>query len=211
MQTTCFFGKKGGKLKLLVVGIAASAGGLQAILELLEYASCHESMCFVILTHLARFQETRLPKILGRFKHLKTKRIYTGLALQSCYIYVLPENAYATLDNDVFILNKRPSSGPNNCADVFFESLARSMQQHAIGVVLSGSSVGADGSKGVKSISRSGGKCYAQDPDTALRRAMPELAIKTECIDKILTPGEIGRELSLLSWVEANSQSLLRV
>ena len=192
---------------LLVVGIAASAGGLPAILELFEKASCHKSMCFVLVTHLQRFRKSELAVILQRFSNLQAVEIEPGMELESCYIYVLPQNKYAELSMGKFLLIDRPPNGPNNCANVLFASLALEKRKNSIGVVLSGAAVGADGRDGIIAIKTAGGKTFAQDPQTAAFQSMPELSIETGYVDQVMSPYEIGEELSLLSWQESIATS----
>ena len=130
---------------LFVVGIASSAGGLSPMIELLENASCHKNMCFVIVSHIDRFRESAIAKIVKQVSRLSTQVIVDGLELEHCGIYVIPPNQYVYLEGHRFRLMVRPTGGPNNCADFFFESLAKNFGANAIGVVLSGAAVGADG------------------------------------------------------------------
>ena len=185
---------------LFVVGIASSAGGLSPMIELLENASCHKNMCFVIVSHIDRFRESAIAKIVKQVSRLSTQVIVDGLELEHCGIYVIPPNQYVYLEGLRFRLMVRPTGGPNNCADFFFESLAKNFGANAIGVVLSGAAVGADGSKGIEAIKRVGGHTYAQDPQLAEFEDMPKLAIQTGSIDSVMTASQIGHELSLVSW-----------
>jgi two-component system CheB/CheR fusion protein len=191
--------------QILIAAIGASAGGLSAMTDLLEVASCHQSMCFVIVSHLPRFRETDLPKILSRITNLEGIEITDGLKLESCKVYTIPPNKYARLIDGKFVLESRPPDGPNQSADIFFESLSRCCGVNSIGVILSGAGVGQDGAKGVCAIRRAGGQTYVQSPEEALFADMPRAAIQTGCVDSILDAKLIGRELSLLSWVEGST------
>ncbi len=88
----------------------------------------------------------------------------------------------------------------NYAANILFKSLAESYKGNAIGVVLSGAAVGADGSDGIRYIKKNGGHTYAQEPTTATFPDMPELAIATGCVDVIRDPKSIGHDLTLVSW-----------
>lgn len=173
------------------------------MIDLLRVASCHRSMCFVVVSHVARFRETELPRILGRVSNLEALSISAGLVPKSCVLYTIPPNSYVTLENGRFAVQSRPDRGPNQSADVFFESLSRCCGTNSIGIILSGSRVGEDGSKGIAAIKKAGGHTYAQLPSEASFPDMPLAAIQTGFVDQVLTAEEIGRELSLLSWVEA--------
>lgn len=186
--------------QLFVVGIAASAGGLEPMMELVKNAVCHGSMTFVVVSHVARYQRSALSKILDRISELRTLEIEDGMSILNCHLYTIPPNRYVTIEGSKFKLSHRPEGTPNNSADTFLESLASTYGSNAIGVVLSGASVGADGSAGVCAIKQVGGHTYAQDPATAEFSDMPELAIETGCIDSTMSPAQIGEELALVAW-----------
>jgi two-component system CheB/CheR fusion protein len=186
--------------QLLLVGIASSAGGLTPMMELIEEAICHKNMAFVVVPHLSRDAESSLPSILSRVSKLKIKKIEDGDIIEPCHLYVLPPGYYATVHLQKFALQRRPDRGINKAADVLFESLAEDYGENAIGVVLSGSAVGADGSQGLCAIKANHGHTYVQDPLTAKFSDMPELALATGCVDSVLTPTQIGQELTLVSW-----------
>ncbi len=189
--------------ELLLVGIASSAGGLKPLRELIEAAICNKNMAYVVVPHLSRDYESNLPKILDRVTDLKIETIKDGLDIHPCHLYVLPPGFYARVVQNKFVLDVRPEKGPNKSADVLFESLASEYKNNAIGVVLSGSSVGADGSEGVCLIKENEGHTFAQDPKGAEFPQMRNLAISTGCIDSVQSANKIGQELSLVSF--ANS------
>lgn len=185
--------------QIFLVGIASSAGGLQPLRELIAEALCHDSMSFIIVPHLMRDQESIMARLLEPFSRLKVKVIEHRQRIEPCHLYVLPPNFYAVMKEDCLQLIPRPS-GINQSANVLFESLAEYYGPNAIGVVLSGAAVGADGTEGVKKVKAAGGHTYAQDPKTAEHPQMPEIAIESGCIDSVLTPAQIGHELALISW-----------
>lgn len=185
---------------IFLVGIASSAGGLIPTKELIQEAMCHESMAFILVPHLSRDFESSLPSILDSLSPLKVKTIEHRQKIEPCHLYVLPPKYYAVIKEECLHLIERPPREINHAADVLFKSLAEYYGNNAIGVVLSGSAVGADGTEGVKDIKAAGGHTYAQDPETAEFPDMPELAIASGCIDSIMTPHQIGQELALISW-----------
>jgi two-component system CheB/CheR fusion protein len=186
--------------EIFVVGIASSAGGIPPLMALLEEAHCHKNMCFVLTPHLSRDYESSLPGLLERVSGLKAVTITHNMILEHCKLFVLPNDSYAVLEGNCFKLLPRPAHGPNNASDIMFASLAECHRKNSIGVVLSGASVGADGSRGIRAIFEAGGHTYAQDPSTAIFPQMPELAIETGCVHSILSAEEIGNELTLASW-----------
>lgn len=188
--------------QLLLVGIASSAGGINPMMDLIEQAICHKQMAFIIVPHLSRDTETHLPQILDRVTDLKIKMIEDGGEIEPCHLYVLPPNFYATVRGYKFYLEPRPEKGPNKSADILFKSLADCYGENAIGVVLSGSAVGADGSQGVCDIKEKNGHTFVQEPATAVFPQMPELAVDTGCVDFIMPASAIGIELSKLHWLE---------
>ncbi len=173
--------------------------------ELIEEAICHENMAFILVPHLSRDHETALPSILDRFTDLKIKTIEHNTTLERCHLYILPPKFYARLEKDRLVLDPRPPKGINHAADILFKSLAEYHQRNAIGVVLSGAAVGADGSEGIVAIKNCGGHTYAQTPETAEYPQMPEAAIATGAVDSILPARAIGHELTLVSWVGAGA------
>lgn len=196
------------KEKLFLVGIAASAGGLKPMQELLANASCHGSMAFVVASHLSRHQPSDLTKILERASTLTTCEVKDGLEIENCHLYTIPPDRYVKVEGSKFRVLPRPESGPNFAADVLFESLAKTYNENAIAVVLSGASVGADGSAGIKLVKAQGGHTYAQAPDLAEFPDMPRLAIETGAVDSVASPEMIGHDLSLVSWASPTKRSL---
>lgn len=188
---------------ILVVGVAASAGGLQPMIQLVERAVCHENMAFILVPHMSRDYESALPAILKRISSLHIKQITHDMPIERCHLYVLPPNYYAEVEGHRLILIDRPPRGVNHSADILFRSLARTHGENSIGVVLSGADVEADGKEGIIAIKDHGGHTYAQDPATAEFPGMPNAAIATGKVDTVMSPEEIGNELTLVSWADS--------
>jgi two-component system, chemotaxis family, CheB/CheR fusion protein len=180
-----------------IVGIGASAGGLEALQELLAALPDDTGMAFVIVQHLAPTHESSLPEILGRSTSMPVRRIEHGMRIEPNGVYVIPPGTDIELTDGHLALTPR-SAGPgqHRPIDQFFESLAQVQAHRAIGVVLSGT--GSDGSVGVQEIKAEGGINLAQD-DTARQASMPHSAVATGAVDYTLAPREIAAELTRIA------------
>jgi two-component system, chemotaxis family, CheB/CheR fusion protein len=183
-------------LVLPIVAIGASAGGLEAISELLGGLRPKSAMAYVVIQHLDPEHKSLLPEILAKKTPMSVEQIHDGLVVQANHVYVIPPNTALTLSEDRFRLTRRASEGPHHPVDVFFSSLADAQGEAAIGVVLSGGD--SDGSLGVQQIKHSGGITFAQRPESAKFPSMPQNAIETGCVDFVLRPSAIAQELTLL-------------
>jgi two-component system CheB/CheR fusion protein len=180
-----------------VVGIGASAGGLEA-LEALTRRLAADGMAFVIVQHLAPGHTSMLGEILSRGASLRVVTIEHAVRLDSGTIYVAPPAMELLVDG--VDLRISPAPGPpasRHTIDAFFRSLARAGGPMVIGVVLSGS--GNDGTLGLRAIKEEGGITFAQEPTTASHPSMPQSAIDAGNADFTLAPAEIGDELQRLS------------
>ncbi len=181
-----------------VVGIGASAGGLEAIEGLTHRLVSAEEMAFVIVQHLAPSQVSMLADIIRRGARLPVVTAEDGMRIESGTIYVAPPDAEVSLHQGRFVLTARTGlRAPLRTIDAFFESLSRACGPLAIGVVLSGA--GRDGTAGLHAIQEAGGTTFAQDPNTASQASMPRSALESGCVDFSLTASEIGEELVRLS------------
>jgi two-component system CheB/CheR fusion protein len=182
------------RLPFAIAGIGASAGGLEALSDLLAHLPRETGMAIVILQHLDPTHESHLGQLLARATKIPVLDIATGMRPEPDFIYVLPANASVTLRDGQFKLGGRlPANGPMMPIDVFFRSLAIEQQHRAIGVVLSG--MGSDGTLGLQEIKGQGGITFAQDHATARHFPMPGSAIAAGCVDFVLAPDALAREL----------------
>ncbi|MGZ5115701.1 MAG: chemotaxis protein CheB, partial [Burkholderiales bacterium] len=180
-----------------VVGIGASAGGLDAFKEMLEALPLDTGMAFVLMLHLPPHHESMLSEILGRFSTLPLCRAENGMSLEPNHVYVLPAGHEVAIDDGRLMLSERNDPpGRQRSIDRFMHSLARSQGAKAVGIVLSGSA--ADGTLGIQEIKAAGGITFAQD-DTAKYTSMPRTAIATGAVDFVLAPADIARELGRLA------------
>jgi two-component system CheB/CheR fusion protein len=177
-----------------IVGIGASAGGLEAFSELLHGLPEQTGMAFVLVQHLDPKHESALPEILGRTTKLPVKEVTDGTVVEADHVYVIPANAgMAYLEGELRLKARVVTRGQHMPIDSFFRSLAEKAGQRAIGVVLSGTA--SDGTEGCRAIKAAGGLTFAQDEESAKYDSMPRNAINAGCIDFILAPKDIAREL----------------
>ncbi len=178
-----------------VVGVGASAGGLDAFAQLLAAIPEDSGMAFVLVQHLNPQHESQLTEILAPAAKMPVETVYNGLAVQPNHVYVIPPNKVMELRDGHLHLTKRPP-GLHWPIDIFFRSLAEVQGSRAIGIVLSGNA--SDGSLGLRAIKAECGMTFAQDEATARFSSMPRHAAATGAVDYVLPPAEIGRELSRL-------------
>jgi two-component system CheB/CheR fusion protein len=177
-----------------IVGIGASAGGLEAFTALLEHVRDDGGIALVLVQHLDPQHESELDRILARSTSMPTRQVTDGMRVERNNVYVIPSSSSMTIAGGVLRLQPRPATRqPLHVIDAFFESLAADQAECAIGVVLSGT--GADGTLGLEAIKAEGGITFAQD-DSARYDSMPRSAVAAGCVDFILSPAEIGNELA---------------
>jgi two-component system CheB/CheR fusion protein len=182
---------------LPVVGIGASAGGLEAISLLLRQLPNDTGMAFIFVQHLDPQYESELTRILGRATTMPTTQVTNNLRIEPNHVYVIPPNVVMTMTRGVLKLRPRSRIIPAHGAiDLFFESLAKDRKDRAIGVLLSGTAT--DGTQGLEAIKAEGGITIAQD-DTAKYDSMPRSAINAGCVDFVLSPEKIAKELDLIA------------
>ena len=177
-----------------IVGIGASAGGLEAVKRLLRALPAKSSMAFVLVQHLDPHHESMLAGILARETELRVLEVRQGMRVEPRNLYVIPPNATLELaDGFLKLAGRRASPGKVPLPiDRFFLSLAQVRKSAAIGVVLSGN--GSDGVLGLRAIKAEGGVTFAQD-ESAQFDGMPRAAIAAGAVDFVLPPEEIAREL----------------
>ncbi|MBD2243556.1 PAS domain-containing protein [Nostoc sp. FACHB-888] len=181
-----------------VVGIAASAGGLEAFTDLIRHLPTDTGMAFVLIQHLSPDYESLLSEILSRFTEMPVCQVQDQMVVEPNQIYVIPPNAQMTLVDGIFNLAPRQKiQGHYAPGDVFFGSLAVDRGNKAIAVVLSG--MDGDGSQGVKAVKEAGGVTFAQCEATARFDRMPNTAVATGSVDFVLPPPAIATELTKLS------------
>ncbi len=176
-----------------IVGIGASAGGLEALRSLIPTFSDNPKLCYVIAQHMDPNHNSMLATILERDTPLPVQELRPEEVLQSARIYIIPPGKDALLNGDRIHLKPATTSGPKPSIDRFFESLGKQRGKNSIGVILSGT--GSDGARGLYHIKAEGGITVAQQENSAKFSSMPQAAIATGHVDFILTPEQIGELL----------------
>jgi two-component system CheB/CheR fusion protein len=179
-----------------VVGIGASAGGLDAFKKLLKAIPENSGMAYVLVQHLDPNHESMLPELLQKVTSIPVLEIADDIKVQPNHIYVIPSNKMMVATDGVLLLAPRPAKSKterNLPIDLFFTSLAEVHQTHAIGVVLSGTA--SDGTLGLKAIKDHGGITFAQDEASAAYEGMPHSAAEAGVVDFILPPEKIPQKL----------------
>jgi two-component system, chemotaxis family, CheB/CheR fusion protein len=185
-------------LSFPIVGIGASAGGLQAFRELLENLPEKTGMAYVFISHLAADKPSFLGDILSRHTAIPVQPIEEGTRPEPDHVYVLLPGQVARLDGGAFHLERRTIGERIHFPiDDFFRSLSADQKSYSIGVVLSGAD--SDGTLGLQSIKGEGGLTMAQSPETAEQRNMPTSSIEMDHVDFVGAPAEIAEELARLA------------
>ena len=180
-----------------VVGIGASAGGLEAINTLFDYMTEDKGFSFVVVQHLSPNHKSLMDELLAKHTSMKIEKATENMRLKPNHIYLIPNDSLLTLKHRKFhLINKTQNSNPSEAIDVFFESLAEEYKEAAVGIILSGT--GSDGTKGLLKIKEYGGTTIVQDPRSAKFDGMPNSAIASGAADTILPPDEIGKLLEKL-------------
>jgi two-component system CheB/CheR fusion protein len=179
-----------------IVAVASSAGDLEAISELLFALPTACAVAFVIVQNLDSARREPLAEALAKRTKLPVIDAHDGVVPERGHIYVTSANTTLTII-DGRIRVTPGAKGPLRPGDTLLSSLAEACGDSAIGVVLSGG--GSDGALGIQSIKKGGGATFAQYPGSARFPSMPISAIETKCVDSVLRPNEIARELTRLS------------
>lgn len=178
-----------------IIGIAASAGGLEALTLLARNLPQFANAIYVVAQHMSPTHKSVLSTLIARETKLQVREMEVETKPEPDTIYVTPPNTDLTYENGM--LHLRTPSGhaasPKPSADRLFKSIAVECGERCAGIVLSGT--GSDGSYGIQAIREAGGITIAQDPSTAKYDGMPASAIETGCVDLTLSPEQIGTHL----------------
>jgi two-component system, chemotaxis family, CheB/CheR fusion protein len=180
-----------------IAGIGASAGGLEAFTEMLEALPSDTGMGFVFVQHLDPRHVSILTELLQRHTKMPVQDATEGIRVEPNHVYVIPRNKHMGMKQGVLTLSPRVGSAiPHMPIDPFLRSLAEDQKGKAIGVILSGTA--SDGALGMMAIKAAGGITFAQTCESAKFDSMPRAAVSAGCIDFVLSPQEIARELAPL-------------
>ena len=173
-----------------IVGIGASAGGLEALDQFFDRMPDDSGLAFVVIQHLSPDFKSQMDELLSHHTRMPIRLIEEGVRLEPDHVYLTKPLSEVSLKDGRFTLGgDGDGAHPHLLIDTFFASLAREAGGHAIGVILSGT--GRDGSAGLRAIHEAGGLAVAQSPESAGFDGMPQSAVDTGICDYILPPAEI--------------------
>jgi two-component system, chemotaxis family, CheB/CheR fusion protein len=178
-----------------IVGIGASAGGLEAFEELLQNLPLDTGMAFVLVQHLAA--KSILPELLSKSSTMPVVEVREGMQVLPDHVYVIPPNTDMRIANGALHLAPFADRARRMPIDTFFRSLAEDQEGRAIGIILSGTA--SDGTLGLTAIKAGGGLTFAQDVESAKYNAMPRNAVAGGNVDFVLPPALIARELKRIA------------
>ena len=180
-----------------IVGIGASAGGLEAFRQLLAALPAHSGMAYVLLHHLDPRHESILADLLSQVTQMPVSEVKGDIRVEPDRVYVIPPSQDIGIADGMLKLVPRTQAGRLHMPiDYFLRTLADAQGSQGIGVVLSGTAT--DGTLGLQAIKAEGGIAFAQDPASAQFDGMPRSAIAAGCVDFVLSPEGIARELTRL-------------
>ncbi len=180
-----------------VVGLGASAGGLEALDRFFSALPACGDTAFVIVQHLSPDHKTLMGDLLGRHTPMPVAVAEHNTPLRRGHVYLIPPGKTMTLVGDRLHLAPKPTQGLSFPIDDFFISLAEHWGPHAVGLILSGT--GSDGSRGLHALHLAGAWTLVQEPGSAKFDGMPRAAIALTSVDKVLPPEELAREVELCS------------
>src|SRR5947208_7332898 len=186
------------KSDLLIAAVGASAGGIEAFTELISNLATDTGMAFVLVQHLDPEHHSMLTELLSKKTAMHVKEVTNGMTVEPNHVYVIPPNATMSISNHTLQLAPRGEGrGLHMSIDHFMRALAEGQGNQAIGVLLSGS--GTDGTAGLGEIQAHGGVTFAQDEQSAKYDSMPGSAVAAGCVDYVLPPKAIARELTRIA------------
>ena len=195
-KTTSHDVKQDGNLH--VIGIGASAGGLEAIQEFFDNISSETGMAFVIIQHLSPTFKSLMNELLSKHTTMRIVTAQNGMKMNPNTIYLNPkEKNLVVQDKKLVTLDREVAGVLNLPIDLFFHSLGKEFEEQSVGIILSGT--GTDGSRGIKTIKEAGGAVMVQDPETAQFDGMPNAAIYTNLAEYILSPAKLAEAVSKIT------------
>jgi two-component system, chemotaxis family, CheB/CheR fusion protein len=177
-----------------IVGLGASAGGLEALEKFIAQVPADSGIAFIVVTHQHPGHLSMLPELLQKHTHMHVELARDGAVVKPNHAYLSPSEGYLAILNGVLHVMEPEDTGLLRLpVDYFFRSLAEDQKERAIGIVLSGT--GSDGTLGVKAIKGAAGMTMAQEPQSAKYSGMPSSAIATGLVDYILPVEHMPRQL----------------
>lgn len=178
----------------LIVGIGASAGGIQALQEFFQHAPVNSGLAFVVILHLSPDHDSQLAQVLQSATKMPVTQVVEKVKIEPNQVYVVPPNQHLTMEDGFVLVSPNITTEDRRApVDIFFRTLAESHGSRAVCVVLSGS--GANGSMGMKRVKENGGAAFVQSPREAEFAEMPRNSIATELVDEVLPVAEIPAKI----------------
>lgn len=194
--------------EFLVVGVGASAGGLEAFKQFIKAIPVDSGMAFILVQHLDPNHESILCELLQKITLIPIHEVTDKIQVKPNHVYVIPPNKLLTANDGILNLTDRPPKAYQSLPiDIFFSSLAEVHKAEAIGVVLSGT--GKDGTLGLKTIKQNGGITFAQHQHSANFNEMPQNAINAKVVDFILPPEGIVHKLVEISKLAGTEKAVI--
>jgi two-component system CheB/CheR fusion protein len=183
-----------GKNEFLIVGIGASAGGIEALQEFFRHVPANSNMAYVVILHLSPDHDSQLAQLLQHVSAIPVYQVTKKVMVEVNTIYIVPPNKHLTMQDGFIAVSPNVTIEDRRAPiDIFFRSLAESHGSKAVCVVLSGT--GANGSMGLKRIKEKGGAAFVQNPREAEFNAMPRNSIATEMVDEVLPVADIPERI----------------
>ena len=176
-----------------VVGIGASAGGLDALEKFFSEAPPDNGLAYIVIQHLSPDYKSLMADLLGKRTDMPVQVAQDGMPVEPNHVYLIPPKQSLTIFHQKLYLTDREAGQLYLPIDIFFQSLAEDLGEKAIGVILSGT--GSDGTRGIRAIKEKGGLVIVQDDLSAKFDGMPRSAIATNLVDYILPPEQMAREM----------------
>ncbi|MEO7159303.1 MAG: chemotaxis protein CheB, partial [Polaromonas sp.] len=185
-----------------VVGMGASAGGLEALLCFFEHMPAGNGMAFVVILHLSPTHESNVAEILQRTTNMTVIQVEESTAIEADHVYVIPPSHDLEMnDGELLLTDPTRIGGKHVAVDLFFRSLAQVHRERAVAIVMSGT--GTDGAAGLARVKERGGITLAQRPEDAQYDGMPKAAIATGMVDFVASAVEMPQRLVDL-WANAS-------
>jgi two-component system CheB/CheR fusion protein len=189
----CEFTSKNG-IPLPIIGIGASAGGLEAFEAFFEAMPVDAGLAFVLVPHLDPTHVSIMPELIQKRTKMQVLQIKDGMRVEANTVYVVPPNQNLSILNGTLqLMELSKPRGANLPIDSFFRALARDQGPNAVGIILSGT--GSDGTLGVKAIKGEAGMVMVQDEQSAKYDGMPKSAIASGHADYVLEPAKMPEQL----------------
>ncbi|MEZ4646734.1 MAG: chemotaxis protein CheB [Chloroflexota bacterium] len=177
-----------------IVGIGASAGGLEALEKFFTSVEPRTQLAFVVVQHLSPDYKSLMVELLSKHTTLPVYETTDGMIVKPNAVYLIPRKKTMTIFHGRLLLaDRKPEEGLHLPIDIFLKSLAEDQGEKAIAIILSGT--GSDGTRGIRAVKEAGGMVMAQDEQSARFDGMPRSAIATQLVDYVLSPEQMPQEL----------------